>query len=42
MSIIATIVLSSPCSPLSVSPTNDLRLEVVRHRRCAHAHSTHA
>ncbi len=38
MSIIQTIVYSSPRSLLSVSPTNDLRLEVGCYRRCTHAH----
>ena len=42
MSIILTIVISSLRRLVSISPTNDLRLEVGRHRRCAHAHSTDA
>jgi hypothetical protein len=42
MNSIPTISLSSPYSPLSVSPTNDLRLGVGRHRRYAYAHSTNA
>lgn len=40
MNILTTIVLSSPRSPQSISPTHDLRLEVGRHRRYADAHST--
>lgn len=42
MSIIPTIVRSSPRRLLSLSPTNDLRLEIGHHRRYDHAYSTHA
>lgn len=42
MSLIPAIVLSSPCSPLSASPSDNLHLMIVRHRRYAHAHSTDA
>jgi hypothetical protein len=42
MSIIPTIVLLFPYTPLSVSPTDDLRLEIGRHRRDTYAHSTDA
>jgi hypothetical protein len=42
MNNITTIAPSSPYSPLSASPTNDLRLGVGRHRRYAYAHSTNA
>ena len=42
MSLIPTIVRLSPRRLLSVSPTNNLRLEVGHHRRYDHAYSTHA
>jgi len=42
MSLIATTILSSPCNPQSLSPTDDLLLGIDRHRRYPYAYSTDA
>lgn len=35
------IIFSSSSNLQAITPTNDLRLEIDYHRRCAHAYSKH-
>lgn len=41
MNILPTIIPSSPRNLAAALPTDDLRLEIIHHRRCTYAHSMH-